>query len=322
MSGILDPKTRIMDTYVTQEGRRQLSTGKMRVEWVSFSDVGVSYESTNASGSVDDNIKIMFEPGSLPQDQITFEADDSGALMPFRNSNDVGILHGKLLTIASGVTFEFSTNNSFASLSNTLLNSSLNNFQNLYSIGTESSIFDDKEFLVNQNSIDYIITDNSPLGINESKDTYLDSTTLLHEDKKLSHLPNFMFLPPLNKLPKNANPNDRNNKKYSNLGNYYSQTGWQEPLTYEKLATELALFEAEDCVRTIKFDASSMSNNIMAQFFELTGQDIKKLDVINFGEHMTSDEERPSKHIFFIGKILQTDTQAKSFIHLFTIIFE
>ena len=38
MAGLLDPKKRVLDTFMTEEGRKQASTGRMRVEYVSFSD--------------------------------------------------------------------------------------------------------------------------------------------------------------------------------------------------------------------------------------------------------------------------------------------
>ena len=52
MAAILDPKTRFFDTYLTKEGRRQLSSGELRMRYVSFSDGLPSYEESE-SGVID-----------------------------------------------------------------------------------------------------------------------------------------------------------------------------------------------------------------------------------------------------------------------------
>ena len=51
MAGILDNKNRIMDTIITTSGRRQISSGRLRVEYASFTDGGTFYEADEVSGS-------------------------------------------------------------------------------------------------------------------------------------------------------------------------------------------------------------------------------------------------------------------------------
>jgi hypothetical protein len=72
--GILDSKSRILDTILTLEGRRQIADGKLKVEWVSLSDSFTFYESDLVSGSTDATQRLFFEASHSPQDQITFEA--------------------------------------------------------------------------------------------------------------------------------------------------------------------------------------------------------------------------------------------------------
>ncbi len=38
MSGILNTKQRIMDTILTQEGKRQLASGELRLNFITFTD--------------------------------------------------------------------------------------------------------------------------------------------------------------------------------------------------------------------------------------------------------------------------------------------
>ena len=78
MSGILDNKKRIMDVVITQEGKRQMANGDIRIQFASFTDKHTYYEADVVSGSSDAQGRLYFEASSLPFDQITFETDDSG----------------------------------------------------------------------------------------------------------------------------------------------------------------------------------------------------------------------------------------------------
>lgn len=97
MSGILDNKKRVIDALLTFEGRRQMASGDLRIEYVSFSDTGTYYSKDVVSGSSDATSRIFLEACNLPQDQITFEADDGGRLKPFRNEAGIQIKDGQIL---------------------------------------------------------------------------------------------------------------------------------------------------------------------------------------------------------------------------------
>ena len=86
--GLLDSKQRIMDTIITDEGRKQLGTGRFIPAFYSFSDAGAVYSisDTYVTGTVPDSsiaTLVSFEAFPLPQDQVSFEADDSGGLRVF-----------------------------------------------------------------------------------------------------------------------------------------------------------------------------------------------------------------------------------------------
>ena len=135
MAGILDNRTRVLDTVITNEGRRQAATGKMNVEYVSFSDASAIYAlDTLVSGGLDFTSRITFEAGNLPQDSIVFETDDSGNLLANFVDGDNGyrVRAGKVFPVLTGSTrFEapFISGSQFASLATTLLSSSLENFK-------------------------------------------------------------------------------------------------------------------------------------------------------------------------------------------------
>ena len=86
MSGILDSKSRVLDTIVTSLGRQQIADGKLNIRYVSFTDALTFYKADLVSGTQDATRRIYLESCNLPQDQITFEADDCGKIMPFGNA--------------------------------------------------------------------------------------------------------------------------------------------------------------------------------------------------------------------------------------------
>src|SRR5574344_131514 len=98
MSGILNSKERVIDLLVTQEGRRQISNGQLKIEHISFSDDDTFYKADLLSGSEDTRNRIFFEVGNLPQECITFESNDSGRLKPFNNNDNLTLLNGQVLS--------------------------------------------------------------------------------------------------------------------------------------------------------------------------------------------------------------------------------
>src|SRR3989338_7613468 len=165
MSGILNNKERILDFILTKEGRRQLAEdGSIQAEFAVFSDGGTFYQADAISGSADAGSRIYFEATSLPQDQISFEADDSGKLLPYPGSNIV-VKSGKVIsgTISGSSQLRFITGSEFASLSEKLLISSIDNFKNLLSIGSTDFFRDDDEFSLSQTIANFNLTNNSPI---------------------------------------------------------------------------------------------------------------------------------------------------------------
>jgi len=87
MAGILNSKSRILDAILTSEGRRQTAEGTFLVSSITFTDADIAYIPDAVDGHVDPTGKIYFEACNLPQDQIVFEANDNGKLVPLRNQD-------------------------------------------------------------------------------------------------------------------------------------------------------------------------------------------------------------------------------------------
>jgi len=322
MSGILDNRTRIMDTIVTLEGRRQMADGKLRVEYVSFTDGGTFYDPDVISGSADATKRIYFEQCHLPQDQITFEADDSGRLKPFKNSKGINTtIAGKLYeNYSSSANFEFLTDSAFASAAETLIASSVNNFNNLQVIGTKDYVFENDGFDIGPNSVTFEITNEKPVSVQNPDLTnrFLNELPSLFNDKLLSNVLNFKYLPPVNKIENTLiDKTDLAVIEANKIGNY-EKLG-TDPFTPQQLETELSTYEKSGYKKLVKFDPTSMKNRLVSQFFEIDNTEMKKLDVIDYGTYQYNGVQ---KQAFFVGKVFLDSNGSQTFVRLFTLVFE
>lgn len=312
MAGILDPKSRFLDVFITDEGRRQLANGGFDIRYYSFSDMGTCYQGDVASGSVDPGGKIYFEGCNLPQDSIVFEANDAGNVIKapptplVRNSSnstsfttvssyvrDGGIYQ---LRVSGSVSQLLSvTGSAFASTSSELFSGFLSNFQNNQIIGSNDSIFDDTGFESAPTGVTFNVPSDTPETVN------IDASESFWRDSKVSNLKNFVFLPPTNQ---DGTP----------LGVYTVRT----PLVNYDIDEILQELRTKPKTK-IRFNPTSRRNNIALQFFESSTTKLKKLDVIDYGLHQLDGQ---LVRVAFVGKIYFDSTNDPKFINLFTAIFK
>jgi len=329
MSGILNAKERIMDVILTVEGKKQLAQGTLKAEYVSFTDNGMFYSlDTIVSGGLDVSDRFQLEPTSLPQDTITLEADDGGKLNGFPAYDNVKY------TVRAGQIFSSSienktvpvTGSQFASLAGSLLSSSLDNFKKLYILQSPDPVDNkEREFIVGPKSKEFVITNDNPIGPDGIKVARINHIESFFQDKKLSHLPNYAFLPPVNKAKLGVDERVA-------LGEYINLS--QEPiLTLEDVLTEISGFEQKGYSETVYFTETSRINNLFCQIYELSSGQLAKLDVIDFGEFVDERKVSPNvddlyyhasntKHVFFVGKVYIDDYGVSTFTNIFTLIFE
>lgn len=335
MSGILDNKSRVIDAIVTLEGRRQLAAGDLRVEYVSFTDAGTYYRGDVVSGSSDATTRIFLESCNLPQDQIAFEADDSGKLKPFNNASGLQVKDGQILgysfqALTSSVftgsieSVRFLKGDEFASTSETLLGSSVDNFKNLRIISTRDLIFEDDGFGVGTKNIEFMIHNTRPIQDPKLFTAHINHLDSLFNDVRLSRVKNFHFLPPINRVDDDTlNKADPRETSKHHLGHYRPWGRTQvDGLSYAQIKHELKYYDDLGYSKTITFDPTSRDNKLVAQFFEKNYNQLKKLDVIDFGQHKTGDPQQPLAHIFFVGKVMVDENETHTFIHIFTLVFE
>jgi len=356
--GLLNRRERLIDTIITDEGRKQLISGRFIPAFYSFSDASAVYSPldtfvSGTSPSTSISTLLSFEAFPLPQDQVAYEADDSGGLRVFANNNyfdssegSVRVISGKLVQgWDSGRPQVLSSSANFASLATDILSSSADNFRSLMILKSPDLLYPNNDTFQfdKTGSVTFRITNDMFLP-GDVENGILESSENMFSDRRLSHLDNFSYLPPLNKR---STPNSPS----STIGNYAnSVNGNRQILTYEDLRREFqntivksgsiqqrSLLQKE----TIKFAQTSITNRIVGQMFEVANGKITKLDVVDFGVFLLKRTDPPlfpdaipsaldsdrvtatsRVHVYFVGKIYLDESGNQKFINMFSIVFQ
>ena len=337
--GIISDKKRILDTILTQNGRAQVATGKLRTVFYSFSDADVPYSKEDQYASGSDHFKMVLEASQNAKDLITFESDDSGKLKVREfltvNSSSLKVIDGKIFSgsLPGNTRIVAGTDEDFSGLVSGLLAKSLENFKNQRIIGSpdlHNNLYD--EFLISKNFAQFKVTEESPIPsqiLGGTQDANINNIESLFADKKLSHIPNFKYLPPVNK--------PRLGTRLTTPLGIYPHVG-QEPIyEFSDLRKELKECEDKGYMVEVNFYETSKANTLFGQFFEVSDGALSKLDIIDFGifsineNEMTDEEYRQAidesreltmRHVYFVGKLFLDENGSHTFVNLFTIVFE
>lgn len=322
--GILNNKERVLDTILTNEGRKQIARSSLKATYYSFTDMGASYlMDTVVSGAAktpsgldfNETYRLCFEAASLPQDTIVYETDDSGKLFTgmVPSLSGTTVLAGNVYVISASIPNEVTDFATFASLADGIISSSLDSFVNQMIISSPDPLDDsDRQFIIGPRETTMVITDNRPIPDKAFQEGNIDHIESFFFDKRMSHVPNFQFLPPINQkqfVNESATP----------IGNY-ANIKQEAILSFDQLNNELSKLDSMGFKQSVNFVESSNFNNIVCQFFELDNTNIGKLDVIDFGTFEI--EDGTVKHIFFCGKVFTDNSGLNTYVNMFTLVFD
>jgi len=226
MAGILDKKTRILDTTITNVGRAQVPFGRLRFEYATFTDRHADYAVTGSmTGTMgvasDISDRVYFEaPSARNQDQICLEVAEEGAFImsgPWMAKNAGGETKSNIETGAPFINEdgnvildgEFAKGIDLGITGSILAAQSKLNFRDLMVINNKNSVFSGNTFEISTDVLQFDVTDALmrkhtgwepaiPGQVEGKKNT--QSLYPLHLDQRFRSVPNFMFLPPINKL--------------------------------------------------------------------------------------------------------------------------
>jgi len=315
MAGILDKKERFVDFIVTQEGKRQMANGELRVEYASATDCHIAYAKSEFYDEVCD--KIYFEVAEKPENAIVLEKDDSGRLIQKDVLGGVTIEGDKLfhqfLKNTGQETLRYNmliaTGSQFTSLSNDLIENSIKHFKKNQFIASSFGEAVNKEFQINKREINYTISNSIPFPLGPKREVVnIDNTATLVTDKNLAHLPNFQYLPPnnLDGTPYGSYTDIRNLESLDfdgilkslgvdsfsevdldesiDLNTKKNTVGNENPVYNREDESDIFQFNVKER-ETIKFLQTSEQNNLLIQLYELGESD-------KYADRNTSEEQK------------------------------
>lgn len=206
---------------------------------------------------------------------------------------------------------------SFASQIEGILTSSFDNFGKCTTISSVDRIFGDENFTLSHTDVTFSIDRISPELLRSLTTTVpsVNGLESLFQDRKLSHLPNFSYLPPIIKASE-SNVGDKS--KLENLtpyllGEYPSWGRNETPLALYEIQGENSRYGNGE---SIPITQSSRNNRIISQFFEINSDgSVGKLDVVDSGT-------KGGKRVFFIGKTYLDNRGCPTFVNIFTLLLE
>jgi hypothetical protein len=190
--GILDPNTRIVDTILTVEGRRQLAHGGLDVAFYTFDDAGVIYDD-DGHGVVDDAARrLAIEACQLPQDTLVSDANELGELLS-SISGSITIIGGRAFNASGSATVAVTPADDDAIIASLDPSTALRFNSSLHTV----SAIDAGAFELKPAAIKFAIMNDAPLAQREQL-ADVDHIDPFFADPTLAHIINFAYLPPIN----------------------------------------------------------------------------------------------------------------------------
>lgn len=306
-----------MDVVLTEEGRRQASRGKLEVQYASFTDSTIFYSVDLLSGSRDVSNSLALECFSSPYDQITLEMNDAGNLHASRTSRSARAHDGAILS-SSG---DFVTGTAFRAGAEEVLSASLDSFRRNYLIGTIDPLFEFQEFGAGPSFLRFSLSDNAPIPKGGPQAGNTTVAPSFFQDPRFAGLPNFRFLPPVNRTRDTDPDFTREFIEQHKLADY---PRIDSSHTYED-AVESVIEDvdaAKSTSRSMKvvFSPTTNTNNIHCQVFEVGSGRVKKLEVLDFGKVAWRDGSM--KRVLFAGKVFLDSFGTHTFVRIFTLVLE
>ena len=241
-----------------------------------------------------------------------------------------------------------SSGEQFASLATSLPASFLKHFVSNQFIGTKS-FNENSKFELSTNELKFSISNSVPFEAGPNKEVVnVDSAEPFLLDSKLTHLPNFSYLPPINvdgtsygtyKDLRNLNKETWEDIKHSLGIKHFEELDdfidGNDDMRVDKngdfkVVNRRKLLPVDTEIikqyNVVKFKKTSDDNNLLMQMFEIDEPRslLKKLDIVDAGVFYdeTDLNLKYEKRVFYVGKIFLDSFNTPTFINMFTIIMD
>ena len=314
MAGILDAKSRVVDFILTNEGRRQVRNGDLKIEYASFTDRDTFYEEEQDGVASDPTGRIYFESTGRYQDQIVVESN-AGVITNFSTAdydlNGTTVSTSPVSPRTASETLVF-TGSQSSDNSSSIITQITKNFYDQEMLSNEDVFSTRQGFDLSVEEVEFTPDGLTPLRLTTTEVhrqiPTINNYPKLFTDFRLSHFDQFKFMPPCN----------LEGTEYggAQLG-FYPNFNQGEVETYESLKDKLEKIPYKE----ITFDPTSRDNNIIMQPFEFLSDDgkIEKLQIIDYGVFANETGTSAGVRVFFIGKIKTGSDGSRRFFNIFTI---
>jgi hypothetical protein len=300
MAGLLDPKSRVVDAVLTSTGRAQAFAGGLKIRYVTFSDGGAKYQGDSEGVAIHSSASLGFEAFSNVWDSLTAETDDRGQLLSFSGDNQTITPGGKL--IVSGAIVPSKDITSY------YVSSSLQSLENLQIIASADTSANDSGLSATPTSHVFSVSDDIPFS-GEPHISSVDDVESLFADKRLANLPNFKFLPPV--------------QRSQAAGVRNVPLGTFQDLSETDKSSGFDPMSSLDSLEGVSFEFSTFTekHTVVMQAFEEMSGSIKKLEVIPYGAVGFSPEGGRS-YMYFAGKVYDDGFGTPTYVNVFTLVVE
>lgn len=298
MAGLLDNKSRVMDTLLTFRGRSKLFDGGINVKYVSFSDAGATYDGDD-NGVAIDPINVGFEAFNTFNDEITISTNKFGDL-------EYNEFNGYVLR--KDGTFEIKDPLIVDPVAKLIRSGSKESFDNQRLIQSTNVLFEDFGLYSDPASISFSITDTIPFN-GEPAESSIEDIENLFADRRFGKLLQFQYLPPVQRT-------------ITSIGNEVALGNYAN--VREDMLTEQQILSIIDSLETkeITFSKNTESNELGIQFFESSSNRIEKLDVIKYDQLTKTSATGRTRTLYFVGKTYDDGNGNPVFVNMFDMVIE
>ena len=243
-------------------------------------------------------LRICFEVFSKDRDEIYVEPNPDGSV--FLQDGSL-VYDSEVFYVTSGSTVTETGNtmtghNLIYSGTNALLLATENGFKSLQPL--KRRLKNTKKFSLDKNKFSFVINNDSPIDfMNEPTFVNIDNLESFYQDFKLSELPNYELLPPINAITKRSLRDyvDTRQARPKNIQEFFEKIGITGKVG--KLSKKQAV--------DVQFRGMSDANNLALQVLEANSERIGKLVMIDYGKIDDINPFLPGRHVVFVGKILR-----------------
>lgn len=323
MSGILNQTKSMMDYQITENGRLQMSTGDIRIEYASLSDSSIVYEKDYekskevSSEVVDQNSLIMFEVDTKTQSKINNEFD-LDSTFSFTNSNilrqRVDLTDDNTLSFKDASTLFLETNSLGKSLSN------LKMLQNKNYITTGDDGFVNSGYLSNKFNFQNLSFVKNYLTVKNFKTSFSRIPSIVN-DKRFRHKSTFKKLVPVQNEDIKLYETDDDKLTVDHIFKNFSKVDYDKISDREDLLKEVIdqiSKNNEILKREYVIKKKSDFDSFIFNLYEINenSDSIEKMAIIDAGKFM--DDNGRFKKVYLAGKLINTKKNSSELDEIYT----